>query len=248
MPDIESLIIGKDNKEKGTLIFSNSLGTHWSMWDKQVEFFKNKYQIILYNTRAEKGATIDSLGSDVVALLDEYGVDKAHYCGISLGGLIGQWVAINRPERFHSITIANTAAKICNNEVWNNRIDLVKLNGFSPLKSSSPGIWFTEKFVTTNPSEVEHAISGFDKIERDDYLNSCIVLRDTDLREKVSKIDLSFHIIAGAFDKVTTVADGEFIHSKIANSKLTVIEASHISNIEQADHFNQSLESFITHS
>lgn len=245
MLQIESMVIGSENKDKGTLIFSNSLGTHWSMWDKQVAAFKDHYQIILYNTRAQKGATIAELGNDVVALLDEYKVEKAHFCGISLGGLIGQWLAINKAERFSSVTIANTAAKICNDEVWNNRIDLVTKEGFSPLKVSSPGIWFSPKYVDSNPDDVAHAISGFDKISQDAYLNSCVILRDTDLRDEVSKIKLPFHIIAGSFDKVTTVTDGEFIQGKVENSKLTVIEASHISNIEQSEHFNDSLLGFI---
>lgn len=246
MSKIESMVVGSENKERGTLIFSNSLGTHWSMWDKQVEAFKDQFQIILYNTRAERDATIEDLGNDVVALLDEYGVEKAHYCGISLGGLIGQWVAINRPERFKSVTIANTSAKICNDEVWNNRIELVAKEGFTPLKSSSPAIWFTPAFVQNSPNEVAHAISGFDKIGQGAYLNSCVVLRDTDLRESVEKITLPFHIIAGDADKVTTVADAEYIQSKVKGSVLTTLDASHISNIEQAKLFNESLLKFIS--
>ncbi len=245
MSKIESILIGSGNKENGTLIFSNSLGTHWSMWDKQVEFFKNKFQIILYNTRAERETTIEDLGNDVIALLDEYEVEQAHYCGISLGGLIGQWCAINKADRFKSITIANTAAKICNDEVWNNRIELVVKEGFSPLKKSSPRIWFTPEFVEEFPSEVAYVISGFDKIGQGAYLNSCIVLRDTDLREEVAKINLPFHIIAGAKDPVTTIEDGEFIQVKVKDSILTKIDASHISNIERSEHFNQSLLKFI---
>ncbi len=245
MSQIESMILGTENREKGTIIFSNSLGTHWSMWDKQVEKLKDQYQILLYNTRADRGATISDLGNDVVALLDQYQVSKAHYCGISLGGLIGQWCAIHKEDRFYTVTIANTSAKICNDEVWNNRIELVVKEGFSPVKKSSPNIWFTSKFAETNPQDVTHAISGFDKIGQGAYLNSCVVLRDTDLREDIQKISIPLHIIAGAFDKVTTVADGEFMHEKVKGSKLTVIEASHISNIEQPEHFTNSLLDFI---
>jgi len=245
MPKVESLVLSQENKDKGTLVFSNSLGTHWSMWDKQVEYFKSKYQIILYNTCADSGSTISDLGDDVIALLDKYTVDKAHFCGISLGGLIGQWVALSHPERFHTVTIANTAAKICNDVIWNKRMELVEKEGFSPLKQSSPAIWFSPDFNKKYSHEVENTLSGFDKIGQRDYLNSCVVLRDTDLREKVNGIDLPLNIIAGNLDKVTTVNDAEFINDKVEKSKLTVLNAAHISNIEDVNGFNSSLENFI---
>ncbi len=245
MSEVESLVLSQENKDKGTLVFSNSLGTHWSMWDKQVEYFKSKYQIILYNTRAEVDSTITDLGDDVIGLLDSHEVDKAHFCGISLGGLIGQWVALSHPERFHTVTIANTAAKICNEVIWNKRIELVEKEGFSPLKLRSPAIWFSANFNKKYSHEVDDTLSGFDKISQKDYLNSCVVLRDTDLREKVAGISLPLNIITGDLDKVTTVSDAEFIQDKVEKSQLAVLNAAHISNIEDVNGFNSSLENFI---
>ncbi len=104
---------------KPALVFSNSLGTKFSMWQPQIDFFQKDYFVVCYDTRGHGGSeapqgpyTIDQLGQDVVKLLDHLNIEKAAFCGISMGSLTGQWLAINRPERFNQVVICNTAAKI----------------------------------------------------------------------------------------------------------------------------------------
>ncbi|KEZ74475.1 3-oxoadipate enol-lactonase, partial [Pseudomonas syringae pv. syringae FF5] len=114
------------------LVLSNSLGTDLHMWDNQVPAFSRHFQVLRYDTRGhgkslvtEGSYSIEQNGRDVLALLDALDIDKAFFCGLSMGGLIGQWLAINAPQRLHKVVLCNTAAKIGNPDVWNPRIETV---------------------------------------------------------------------------------------------------------------------------
>ena len=114
------------------LVLSNSLGTDLHMWDAQIPAFAQHFQVLRYDTRghgaslvSEGPYSIEQNGRDVLALLDALGIAKAHFCGLSMGGLIGQWLGINAPERIERLVLCNTAAKIGTPEVWNPRIEMV---------------------------------------------------------------------------------------------------------------------------
>ena len=114
---------------KPAIIFSNSLGTNFSMWQAQIDAFKNDFFVICYDTRghgqssAPQGPyTIDQLGQDVINLLDHLNVEKTTFCGISMGGLTGQWLTIHKPEYFNHVVVCNTAAKIGQEQAWNDRV------------------------------------------------------------------------------------------------------------------------------
>ncbi len=143
---------------KPALVFSNSLGTNFKMWQPQIDFFAQDHFVICYDTRGHGGSeapqgpyTIDQLGQDVVNLLDHLNIEKAAFCGISMGGLTGQWLAINRPERFNQVIVCNTAAKIGQEKAWLERATLVREQGLTPIASTAAGRWFTEAFVQSNP-------------------------------------------------------------------------------------------------
>ena len=114
------------------LVLSNSLGTDLGMWDTQIPLWSQHFRVLRYDTRGHGASlvtegpySIEQLGRDVLALLDGLDIQKAHFVGLSMGGLIGQWLGIHAGERLHSLTLCNTAAKIANDEVWNTRIDTV---------------------------------------------------------------------------------------------------------------------------
>ena len=128
------------NPANPALIFSNSLGTTYRMWQPQIDALQNDFYIITYDTRGHGGSTapdqpftIEQLGDDVIALLDHLQVKQAHFCGISMGGLTGQWLAINKPERFSHVVVCNTAAKIGQEQAWNERATLVREQGLAPI-------------------------------------------------------------------------------------------------------------------
>ena len=237
---------------KPAIIFSNSLGTHFSMWQAQIDVFKNDFLVICYDTRghgqssAPQGPyTIDQLGQDVIHLLDHLNVEKAAFCGISMGGLTGQWLAINHPEHFNHVIVCNTAAKIGQEQAWNDRASLVREQGLQPIASTAASRWFTEHFIQRNTAIVTSLSNDLGASSAEGYASCCEALAKADLREQLKDICIPVLAIAGTQDPVTTVADGIFMTDRIVGSQLFEIDASHISNIEQPEAFNSAVQKFI---
>ncbi|WP_411684319.1 3-oxoadipate enol-lactonase [Acinetobacter indicus] len=237
---------------KPALVFSNSLGTNFKMWQPQIDHFQQDFFVICYDTRGHGASsapqgpyTLDQLGQDVVNLLDHLNIEKAAFCGISMGGLTGQWLAINKPERFSHVVVCNTAAKIGQEQAWNERAALVREQGLAPIASTAAGRWFTEPFIQSNAATVATLSNDLGAGSPEGYASCCEALAKADVREQLKDIQVPVFIVAGQQDPVTTVADGEFMQQRIANAELFEINASHISNIEQPEAFNQAVQTFI---
>ncbi|MCO8108394.1 3-oxoadipate enol-lactonase [Acinetobacter indicus] len=237
---------------KPALVFSNSLGTNFKMWQPQIDHFQQDFFVICYDTRGHGASsapqgpyTLDQLGQDVVNLLDHLNIEKAAFCGISMGGLTGQWLAINKPERFSHVVVCNTAAKIGQEQAWNERAALVREQGLTPIASTAAGRWFTEPFIQSNAATVATLSNDLGAGSPEGYASCCEALAKADVREQLKDIQVPVFIVAGQQDPVTTVADGEFMQQRIANAELFEINASHISNIEQPEAFNQAVQAFI---
>ncbi len=239
---------------KPAIVFSNSLGTKFTMWQPQIDFFKKNFYVICYDTRghgesaAPQGPyTIEQLGTDVIRLLDHLNIEKANFCGISMGGLTGQWLAIHHPERFHRVIVCNTAAKIGQEQAWNERAALVREQGLQPIAATAASRWFTECFIQSQAAVVESLSNDLAAGSAEGYASCCEALAKADLREELKNITVPVLVIAGQQDPVTTVADGQFMIDRIPNSQLFEINASHISNIEQPEAFNGILKTFLNH-
>ncbi|WP_168397672.1 3-oxoadipate enol-lactonase [Acinetobacter indicus] len=237
---------------KPALVFSNSLGTNFKMWQPQIDHFQQDFFVICYDTRGHGASsapqgpyTLDQLGQDVVNLFDHLNIEKAAFCGISMGGLTGQWLAINKPERFSHVVVCNTAAKIGQEQAWNERAALVREQGLAPIASTAAGRWFTEPFIQSNAATVATLSNDLGAGSPEGYASCCEALAKADVREQLKDIQVPVFIVAGQQDPVTTVADGEFMQQRIANAELFEINASHISNIEQPEAFNQAVQAFI---
>ncbi|WP_347473918.1 3-oxoadipate enol-lactonase [Acinetobacter thermotolerans] len=237
---------------KPALVFSNSLGTKYSMWQPQIEHFQQDYYVICYDTRGHGASSapqgpysLEQLGQDIVNLLDHLNIAKAAFCGISMGGLTGQWLAIHKPERFSQVIVCNTAAKIGQEQAWQDRSALVREQGLAPIAATAASRWFTDPFIQSNPAVVAELSNDLGAGSPEGYANCCEALAKADVREQLSSIQIPVLIIAGQQDPVTTVADGQFMQQRIANSKLFEINASHISNIEQPEAFNQAVQTFL---
>ena len=237
---------------KPALIFSNSLGTNFKMWQAQIDFFQQDFFVICYDTRGHGASSapqgpysIDQLGQDVVNLLDHLNVEKAAFCGISMGGLTGQWLAIHRPERFNQVVVCNTAAKIGQEQAWNDRAALVREQGLQPIASTAASCWFTEPFIQSNATVVNNLQNDLAAGSAEGYASCCEALAKADVREQLKDITVPVLVVAGQQDPVTTVVDGQFMVERIANSQLFEINASHISNVELPNEFNQAVKQFI---
>ena len=230
------------------IIFSNSLGTQLNMWQPQISFFEKKFYVICYDTRGHGASSapqgpysIEQLGTDVIHLLDHLNIKKASFCGISMGGLTGQWLAIHHPERFNHVIVCNTAAKIGQEQAWNDRAQLVREQGLKPIAETAASRWFTEPFIRSNTAIVESLSNDLGAGSPEGYASCCEALAKADLRADLKTITVPVLIIAGQQDPVTTVADAQYLVNQIPNSQLIEINASHISNIECPENFSHAL-------
>jgi len=249
---IDVFYLADGDPHKPAIIFSNSLGTDHSMWDGQIEALRRDFYVIRYDTRghglttAPKGPyTITQLANDVVGLLDYLGIDKAFFCGISMGGLIGQWLAVNTPDRIEALVIANTAPKIGTEQAWTERAALVRKEGLINVAESAPSRWFTPEFYGASPATVNELLVNLKNMDAEGYASCCEALAGADLRDGISSIKLSTLIIAGNQDPVTTLGDANEMKNQIANSEIVELSASHISNVEAEDEFNSGLGNFL---
>lgn len=237
------------------LVLSNSLGTNLGMWDAQMPVLTQFFRVVRYDTRGHGASrvtegpySIAQLGADVLALLDALKIEKAAFCGLSMGGLIGQWLGINALERFTHLVLCNTAAKIGNAEGWNARIDTVTVGGqqaMRDLRDASIARWFTPEFAAAQPQAADRVVSMLAATSPAGYAANCAAVRDGDFREQLGAIQARTLIICGTEDAVTTPADGRFMRERIRGAEQVDFHAAHLSNVEVGDAFSQALLDFL---
>lgn len=237
------------------LVLSNSLGTTLEMWDAQAERFAKTHRVLRYDTRGHGGSVVssgpyslDQLGGDVLALLDALQIERASFCGISMGGFTGLWLGVNAPQRLNHLVVANSAAKIGTADGWISRAALVREKGavaMAELAASSPSRWFTETFNAQSPDVVRRAQRWIAQGAPEGYAACCEALAQADLRNAISRITVPTLLIAGSFDPVTTVADAQAMQAAIAGADLVQVPASHLSNLEAPTEFDDALAAFL---
>jgi len=234
------------------LLLSNSLGTTHELWAPQVARLSSAFRVIRHDTRGHGGSdapkgtyTPEMLGLDALAILDAAGAPRAHVCGLSLGGLTAMWLGVHAPERILSLILASTAARIGNALLWQERIELVKSSGLQPLAKATMGRWFTEAFRAAHPDIVARYRQMLESCPAEGYVSCCAVVRDADLRGEIGVIVAPTLVIAGTHDPVTPPADANAIRSRIPDARVTLLDAAHIVNVEQADAFNDRVLAFI---
>lgn len=237
------------------LVLSNSLGTDLHMWDAQVAAFAEHFRVLRYDTRGHGASlvtsgpySIEQNGRDVLALLDALDIPRAHFCGLSMGGLIGQWLAIHAPERLSRLVLCNTAAKIGTPEVWNPRIETVLSGGAEAmrnLRDASISRWFTADFAESEPGKVEPIVGMLAQTSPEGYAANCAAVRDADFRGEIGAITAPTLVVCGAADAVTTTEDGRFLQAHILGAELVEFRAAHLSNVQAGDAFGQRVLAFL---
>ena len=237
------------------LILSNSLGTTLEMWDPQVDTFSKDYRLIRYDSRGHGGSPVTpgpyslaDLGQDVLAVMDALAIERAAFCGISMGGHTGLWLGIHAGSRFNAIAVCNSAAKIGTPQGWNERTAMVREGGAASMRAlaeSSPGRWFSADFIDAQPAQVQRAQAWIAGIAPQGYAACCEALATSDLRADLGRISTPTLLLAGASDPVTTVADAQAMQAGIAGAQLAVVPASHLSNQEAPQAFDQAVLHFL---
>jgi 3-oxoadipate enol-lactonase len=235
------------------VVLSHALGVDHTMWEPQRQALAAHYRILSYDTRghgqssAPTGSyTISDLGIDVLGLLDTLCIQPVTFCGLSMGGVIGQWLAIHAPARLHKLVLSNTAAKIGTVEGWNQRIATVQSEGVRPGIPATLERWFTEPFRTAQPATVASIQRLLEATNPQAFAACCAALRDADFRESIQSIQTPTLVIAGTSDAGTTTSDAQFLSKGIPNSTYVELPAAHLSSVECAKAFNQSLLNFLS--
>lgn len=237
------------------LLFSNSLGTTLEMWEGQLAAFSATHKVVCYDTRGHGGSPVtegpyrfSELGDDVLAVMDALHIDRAAFCGISMGGHTGLWLGVHAGERFSGIAVCNSAARIGTEQAWAERAAAVRNGGAAAMKelaASAPERWFTSDFVSAQPAVVAAAQGMIESIDPEGYAACCEALAVSDLHPELGRIATPTLLLAGESDPVTTVADAQAMHNAIAGSSLASVPASHLSNLEAPQAFNQALARFL---
>lgn len=235
------------------LVFSNSLGTDFSMWDPQMVELEGTFRILRYDTRGhgESSVTpddykIEQLGRDVLALLDALRLDRVHFCGLSMGGMIGMWLGIHAPHRLHRLILCNTAARIGTQEMWNARIATVRRDGMKSVATAVIERWFTPEFRASSPEKVAQAQRMLENSPPEGYASCCAAIRDMDQREGVAQIKVPTLVIYGGKDPVTPPSDAHFLRDQIPGAVEIEFPAAHLSNVEQGDAFTGAVSNFLS--
>lgn len=229
------------------VMLSHSLGANMAMWDSQMDALTSRYRVLRYDLRGHGGSdvpvgaySIDRLGRDVIELLDSLKIERVHFCGLSLGGMVGQWLGFRAPERLHSLTLANTLAYMGPPTSWDERIAAVRTSGMKAIREAVLARWFTADYTDT--AALGAMIEATDP---QGYAGCSAAIRDMDMRRFGQLITTPTLIIGGLRDPATPPEHAELLHAQIARSVLVMLDSAHLSNIECASNFNTALLNFL---
>lgn len=234
---------------------SHALGSSRIMWAPQRPVLAAHYRVLAFDTRGHGASAtpdglynLDGLADEAVALFDALQIDRVHWVGLSMGGMIGQYVALRHPARLASLTLADTMAELDKvaRSAWQERIETALSLGMEPLADATMERWFTARYRDGNPPEVKLIRAQFVATPAAGYAGCCRAIGDLNTLGRLAEIDLPVQIIVGEDDTSTPPAAAQAIHARIAGACLTVIPAAaHLSNIEQARVFNDTLLRFL---
>ena len=234
------------------LVLSHSMGANREFWDPQVEALSEKFHLLLYDHRGHGASesppqpwTMDDFGEDLVRLLDTLDLDTVHFCGLSLGGMVGIWFAQNAPDRLDQLIIANTTAYTKDPSILQNRLKQIQQQGMEAIVENILKGWFTSEFLKKNPETAERIRRHLQGIESANYTATGEAVCEMDLRAGLSKITSPTLVITGSEDQPTPKAWGEEIAAEIQNAQVLELPAAHMSNIEAPAAFNQAILDFL---
>jgi 3-oxoadipate enol-lactonase len=235
---------------------SHSLATDLSMWDPQMKALTARYRVLRYDTRGHGGTdapataySLTQLADDARALLHVLGIERTHWVGLSMGGMIGQTLALATPTLFQSLVLCDTSSRIPAEAkpLWQDRIKTAETQGMEPLVEATLGRWFTAPFREQRKDVIEPVRAMIRNTNPRGYAGCCHAISALDLTDRLPGIKLPTLIIVGEEDQGTPVAASQAIQAKIGGSQLEILKsASHLSNMEQPEAFTAALTSFLS--
>lgn len=246
--------IDGDVAGRSWLLFCNSLGTDLGMWDRQVAALSQTYRVLRYDRRGHGLSSappapyaLSDLGGDVLALLDALNIDRVHFCGLSIGGLTGQWLAIHAGDRLDKVVLCATAARIGTRESWEARMDVVRKAGLDGLVAATAERWFTPGFLAAEPEMVRGVLDRFAATSPEGYIGCCAALSRADFRGKLDQISHPLLAVSGEDDPVCPPTDLKVIAANAPRGRHVSFAGRHMINIESWSSFNAALLDFLVH-
>jgi 3-oxoadipate enol-lactonase len=234
------------------LMLSNSLGTNLHMWDDQAREWAKHFHLVRYDRRGhgKSGApqgpySMERFGRDVLAIMDALEIEKASWCGLSMGGMVGQWLGANAPGRIEKLILSNTNYYYADKAPWADRIKLVQEKGLAQLVDPNMERWFTKDFRDRAPQTIGRMKDIFLATDPVGYIASCEAIRDMDFRSTNARITAPTLVIVGNQDPATPPSAGEAIAQQIKGAKLAALDAAHISNMEQPKVYTEIVLKFL---
>jgi 3-oxoadipate enol-lactonase len=234
------------------VMLSNSLGTNLSMWDAQLPALTRRFRVLRYDSRGHGQSavtpgpyTIEQLARDAIGLLDALDLAQVPFCGLSMGGMVGQWLGANAARRLSRLVLCNTAARIGTPDIWNARIDAVNKGGMAAIVDGVLAHWYTAPFMASAPNAISATRNMLLTTPAAGYVASCAAVRDMDQRGSVSRIAVPTLVVSGTYDAVTPPAEGRFLAEHIGGANHIQLAAAHLSNIEAAVAFTSALAGFL---
>ena len=253
--DIEVNCEVSGKQDAPAVMLSHSLGSSLFMWNPQIEALESHFRVFRYDMRghgesdAPHGAyTLEQLGEDAVGLLDALNIQVVQWVGLSIGGMIGQYLALNHADRLRSLVLCDTAAAIEEEAqaMRQQRIETAREQGMEPLVESTLDRWFTQDFLKRNSPQVDLIRRHFLATPVTGYIGCSEAIGNLNYLERLSEVKTPTLIIVGEEDPATPVAASEAIHERMPDSRLVVLpSAAHLSNVEQPDAFNRALIGFL---
>ena len=243
-----------DGPENGhVILIANSLMSDLSMWDWNVPALADRYRVLRYDKRGHGGSqttpapySIPQLADDAVALLDALKIDKVHFIGLSMGGMIGQQLGARYPERVYSLSLCDTASEMPPRNLWEERFEIARKDGIPGLVDGTIKRWFTTPFIERAPQDIEKVRQMILGTGVEGYIGCASAVRDMAQTTMLLKIKAPTLILTGRQDPACTVDQAIVLNRMIDGSKMVILEeAAHLSNIEQPEAFNRTVRAFI---
>lgn len=234
---------------------SHSLAAALELWDWQVPALRGSYRVLRFDTRghgrssAPRGPyTMEMLSEDVIGLLDRLRIRRTHFVGISMGGMIGQVLALNYPERLEKLVLCDTTDRVPPElaQTWKERIRVAETDGMEALAQETLERWFSGDFLRNQPETAGRIRDMILRTPVPGYIGCRRAINDFDVSRDLSRVTAPTLVVVGQRDPVTPVSAAEAIADKIGGSEMVVLPgALHLPNIEAADLFNRALLRFL---
>ncbi len=225
------------------VVLSNSLGSTPAMWFRQLPALTERLRVVRYDHRGHGRSPVPpgpyelaDLGADVLALLDRVGVERVHWCGLSLGGMVGMWLAINAPERIDRLVLCCTSAKLGPPSMWAERAATVRAEGVDAVADAGIGRWLTAGFIEREPEITAQVRAMLAATPAEGYAGCCAVIEHMDLLDRLGEIRAPTLVVAAAQDPAAPPEHGERIAAAVPGARFALIDdAAHLAAVEQPD-------------